>query len=157
MTQPTLTLDELRALIGRELGTSDWIEIDQPRIDAFATATLDDQFIHVDVERAKASPFGGTIAHGFLTLSLLSHMNFETMPLLEGEQLGVNYGFNKLRFVTAVKSGQRVRGRFLLRDVVERSPGQIMLATDVTVEIEGEVKPALVAEWLTLSVTSADP
>lgn len=141
------TLDELRALIGEELGVSRWFDVDQSRIDSFADSTEDHQFIHVDPESAAKTPFGGTIAHGFLTLSLLSAMVYEAGPSLKGITMGVNYGFNKIRFLSPVRSGKRVRGRFQLLKL-EEAPGQVTYTQAVTVEIEGEEKPALIAEWI---------
>ena len=140
--------EELVALKGQVVGTSDWVLVDQARIDAFADATDDWQFIHVDAEKAQATPFGGTIAHGFLTLSLLSTMAYQAIPPLQGVAMGVNYGFDKVRFLVPVKSGQRVRGRFKLSEVNEREPGRWLTRHEVTVEIEGEAKPALMAQWL---------
>ncbi len=119
-------------------------------IDMFADATDDHQFIHCDPERARETPFGGTIAHGFLTLSLLSAMTFETIPPLEGAEMGINQGFENLKFVAPVKSGARIRTRFLLADVKVRSSGWIQIAHDVTMEIEDQTRPALTARWLTL-------
>jgi acyl dehydratase len=146
-----LAKDDYRGQVGQELGVSDWITVDQARIDAFAECTGDHQFIHVDPERAKATPFGTTIAHGYLTLSLLSQMAYGAMPGVEGTKMGVNYGLNKVRFMAPVKSGKRIRGRFKLADVTERSPGVLQSTVEVTVEIEGEDKPALIAEWVTLA------
>lgn len=150
MTAATIAVADYQALVGSELGVSSWIEIDQPRIDVFADATLDRQFIHVDPETARASPFGGTIAHGFLTLSLLSAMIDEVLPSIAGMTTSVNFGFNSIRFVAPVRSGKRVRGRFVLKAVGERSPGVLQSTFEVTVEIENQPKPALVAEWLAL-------
>ena len=146
-----LAKDDYRGQVGQELGVSDWITVDQARIDAFAECTGDHQFIHVDPEKAKATPFGTTIAHGYLTLSLLSQMAYGAMPGVEGTKMGVNYGLNKVRFMAPVKSGKRIRGRFKLADVSERSPGVLQSTVEVTVEIEGEDKPALIAEWVTLA------
>ena len=151
MTQ-TVTRQELSAMVGRELGVSDWFLIDQKRVDAFADVTLDHQFVHVDVERAKATPFGGTIAHGFLTLSLLVHLCLPFIPTLSDRKLVVNYGFDKVRFSAPVKVGKRIRTVGTLGEVSERRPGNVIMRVDVTVEIEGENKPALVAEWLSLHV-----
>src|SRR5437879_9875384 len=123
MADKVLSLGEYRALAGSQLGVSGWIEVDQRRIDAFADATLDRQFIHVDPEAARASLFGGTIAHGFLVLSLLSAMAQECLPIIEGTKAGVNYGINGLRFVSPVRSNKRVRGRFVLKATDLRSPG----------------------------------
>jgi acyl dehydratase len=143
----------LEGLIGREQGVSGWIEIDQARIDAFAATTGDEQFIHVNPEAAKLTPFGGTIAHGFLTLSLLSVMAMEAAPPPAGTVMGINYGFDRLRFLTPVRSGARVRGRFTLKAVEAREAGRWLLTHEATVEIEGMEKPALIADWLTLYVT----
>jgi acyl dehydratase len=138
--------------VGREVGTSGWIAISQSMIDRFADATLDHQFIHVDPARAGTTPFGGTIAHGFLILSLLSHMSNEALPPIENAEMTLNYGTNRVRFLSPVVSGKQVRGRFVLRNAEWRGEGRILLTHDVTVEIDGEPKPALVAEWLTLAI-----
>jgi acyl dehydratase len=151
-TKPTLTLDELGRLVGSEIGVSRWLLIDQKRIDAFADATEDWQFIHVDPEAAKATPFGGTIAHGFLTLSMLSAIAYDALPKVSGLAMGVNYGFDKVRFVAPVRAGRRIRGRLRLEALTQRSAREYQSRTAVTVEIEGEAKPALIAEWLTLYV-----
>ena len=148
----SVTRPQLAALVGKELGVSDWFTIDQARVDEFADVTLDHQFIHVDPERARATPFKGTIAHGFLTLSLLVHHPPPFIPEPANRELVVNYGFDKIRFVAPVRTGKRIRARGVLGAVEERKPGQIQLRVDVTVEIEGEDKPALVAEWLSLHV-----
>jgi len=148
----TVTRQELTAKVGQQLGVSEWFPIDQGRIDAFADVTLDHQFIHVDPERALATPFGGTIAHGFLTLSLLVHLCLPFIPELKNRKLVVNYGFDKVRFSAPVKVGKRIRTVSRLGEVSERKPGNILMRVDVTVEIEGEDKPALVAEWLSLHV-----
>jgi acyl dehydratase len=148
----TVTRQELAAKVGQQLGISDWFLIDQARIDAFADVTLDHQFVHVDPERAKATPFGGTIAHGFLTLSLLVHLCLPFIPEPENRKLVVNYGFDKVRFSAPVKVGKRIRASCTLGEVSERKPGNILMRVDVTVEIEDEGKPALVAEWLSLHV-----
>ena len=146
----TVTADELKALIGTTVGTSDWLTVDQAMIDKFADATGDHQFIHVDVEKAKLTPFGGTIAHGFLSLSLMPVlMQTADMPRLEDVKMGVNYGGNKTRFLAPVRSGKRVRGHFKLLEIEEKRPGQWQQAMEFTLEIEGEDKPALIAEWLT--------
>jgi acyl dehydratase len=146
----TLSLDALREKVGETVGTSDWIEVDQGRIDRFADTTGDHQFIHVNPEMAKHTPFGTTIAHGFLSLSLLAPMGYTAMPLIEGVKMGVNYGLNRVRFLAPVKSGSRIRGHFKLADVTERAKGVVQSTYDVTVEIEGEDKPALQAEWINL-------
>jgi acyl dehydratase len=150
---PIATLDEIRARVGQEIGISSWLTIDQARIDAFAEATEDRQFIHVDPAAAAQTPFGGTIAHGFLSLSLLSRMGAEAMLIPEGAKMAVNYGLDRVRFVAPVKSGRRVRGRFTLDSVEEKAPGQALMRHIVTVEIEGEEKPALTAVWLGLIFT----
>jgi acyl dehydratase len=149
---PFATLDEIRSRVGTQVGVSGWLTIDQARIDAFADATEDRQFIHVDPEAATQTPFGGTIAHGFLSLSLLSRMGAETMLLPEGMTMAVNYGLDRVRFLAPVKSGKRVRGRFTLDSVEEKAPGHILMRHTVTVEIEGGDKPALTAVWLTLLI-----
>jgi acyl dehydratase len=138
---------DFEAMIGQEIGVSSWFVITQDRIDTFADCTEDWQYIHVDPEKAKESPFGTTIAHGFLTMSMLSAMIYE-MPSIEGVRMGVNYGFNRVRFVSPVKVGARIRARFVLTKFEEIRPGEVQTTMDVTIEIEGETKPALVAEWL---------
>src|SRR4051812_33056569 len=145
---PTATLDEIRARLGEEVGVSDWILVDQARIDAFAEVTEDRQFIHVDPDAAARTPFGGTIAHGFLTLSLLSRMAADAMLRPDEVKMGVNYGFDRVRFMAPVRSGKRVCGRFTLTAFDEKRPGQYQFVHQVTVEIEGEDKPALVADWI---------
>ncbi|MNK40891.1 putative enoyl-CoA hydratase 1 [compost metagenome] len=144
MTKPS----DLPSLIGQEVGLSRWITVDQARIDAFARITEDEQFIHVDPERAKATPFGGTIAHGFLTLSLASAMSYDAVAPLDGVVMGVNYGFDKLRFLAPVPAGSKVRGRFRLLSAEDKGDGRWLLKHELTVEIEGADKPALIAEWL---------
>lgn len=144
------TPDTIADFIGKEIGVSDWITIDQDRIDKFADVTEDHQFIHVDPEAAKKTPFGTTIAHGFLTLSMLSKLASGGVVVFEGIKMGVNYGFEKVRFVTPVKSGKKIRGRFTLMSAESKIPGQWSLKYAVKVEIDGEAKPALVAEWLTM-------
>ena len=141
-----MQLADLKPKIGEVIGTSGWFMIDQDRIDHFADDTEDHQFIHVNPEAAKATPFGGTIAHGFLTLSMLSAM----MDAMEkpAVQMSINYGFNKVRFLSPVKSGKRIRGHFKLLELEEKRPGQWQQTVEVTVEIEGEDKPALLAEWI---------
>ena len=150
---PVASLEEIRAKVGDEVGVSGWLTVDQERIDAFADATEDRQFIHVDPDAAAQTPFGGTIGHGFLTLSLLSRMAAETMFVPENAAMVVNYGLDRVRFLAPVRSGRRVRGRFVLDRLEEKPGGQILLHHLVTVEIEGEDKPALSAVWLTLLFT----
>jgi acyl dehydratase len=147
---PIAALDEIRSRVGEEVGVSGWLEIDQSRIDVFADATEDRQFIHIDAAAATQTPFGGTIAHGFLTLSLLSRMGAEAMLIPEGLTMAVNYGLDRVRFLAPVRSGKRVRGRFTLDSIDEKAPRQWLMRHTVTVEIEGEQKPALTAQWLGL-------
>ena len=147
---PFASLEEIRARAGQEIGVSDWLEIGQDRIDQFADATDDHQFIHVDQALAAQTPFGGTIAHGFLSLSMLSRMAADVMLAPDSVKMGVNYGLDRVRFLAPVKAGKRIRGRFTLDSVDEKAPGQILMRHTVTVEIEGEEKPALTAEWLGL-------
>ena len=139
---------DLESLLGQEVGLSRWFEMDQERIGLFADVTEDQQFIHIDPERAKATPFGGTIAHGFLTLSMLSAMAEGAVPLVEGLIHTVNYGFDRIRFISPVSAGARIRGRFELV-AIKVSDGEITQTMKVTVEIEDGDKPALVAEWIT--------
>jgi acyl dehydratase len=147
---PLATLDRIRERVGQEVGVSSWLLLDQRRIDAFADVTEEWQFIHVDREAAAQTPFGGTIAHGFLTLSMISNMGAEVMLVPEGTKIIVNYGLDRVRFLAPVRSGKRVRGRFTLDSVEDRAPGQVMLRHSVTVDIEQEDKPALSAQWLSL-------
>ena len=145
----TITVQEMAARIGTET-VSDWIEVSQEMIDKFADATGDHQFIHVNPEMAKLTPFGGTIAHGFLTLSLMPALAAKVAdaPQIQGVKMGVNYGGNKVRFLQPVRSGKRVRGRFKLIEFAEKRPGQWQQTNEFTVEIEGEEKPAMIAEWI---------
>lgn len=146
----TATTETVSDLVGKETGVSDWVTIDQERINVFADVTEDHQFIHIDPEAAKATPFGTTIAHGFLSLSMLSKLASGSVVVLEGVKMGVNYGFDKVRFSAPVKSGSRIRGRFTLMAADQKIPGQWAFKYAVKVEIEGEDKPALVAEWLSM-------
>lgn len=149
----TISLAELHAQVGGEPRYSRWFTIDQKRIDAFAEVTEDWQFIHCDPEKAaREAPFGGTIAHGFLSLSMLSAMVYDADPELEGVAMGINYGFNRIRFTHPVKAGQKVRAKFTTLKVDEKSPTNIVKTTKVEVEIDGEQRPALTAEWLGLSI-----
>ena len=144
--KPPISLKAYREMVGREVGVSSWHLVDQSRINLYADVIEDHQFIHVDPERAKReTSFGTTVAHGFLTMSLMSIMSYEVMPVIEGTTMGVNYGFDKLRFISPVRAGSRVRGRFTLR-----KPTELQSRTNVTVEIEGEDKPAIVADWIGL-------
>jgi len=145
---PIASIEDIKSRIGQEVGVSDWILVDQARIDAFADVTEDHQFIHIDPDAAAQTPFGGTIAHGFLSLSLLSRMAADAMLRPQDIKMGVNYGFEKVRFLAPVRSGRRVRGRFTLASFEEKRPGQYQFVHNVTVEIEGEDKPALIADWI---------
>lgn len=147
---PIASIEDIQSKVGSEIGVSDWILVDQARIDAFAEVTEDPQFIHIDPVAAAETPFGGTVAHGFLTLSLLSRMAADAMLRPDGVKMGVNYGFERVRFMAPVRSGKRVRGRFTLARFEEKKPGQWQFVHNVTVEIEGEEKPALVADWIGL-------
>ena len=150
---PLAPLAEIRAKVGQEVGLSDWLDITQDRITKFADSTEDHQFIHVDPIAAANAGLGGTIAHGFLSLSLLSRMAADAMLVPDGVHMALNYGLDRVRFLAPVKSGKRVRGRFILDSVDERAPGQYLMRHTVTVEIEGEDKPALTAQWLGLIFT----
>lgn len=145
---PTASLDEIRAKVGTDIGTSDWIVVDQPRIQAFADATEDQQFIHIDPVAAAQTQFGGTIAHGFLSLSLLSRMAADVMIVPDNLKMAVNYGLDRVRFLAPIASGKRVRGHFTLDSFEEKAPGQFLTRHTITVEIEAEPKPALTAQWL---------
>jgi len=146
-----ISLGDVMDLVGTEIGTSSWMTVDQTMIDTFADATNDHQFIHVDPERATAeSPFGGTIAHGFLTLSLLSAMNYESLPVIREQTMGLNYGFDSIRFGSPVKTGSRIRGHFTLKEARFRGAAMLMTTYDVHIEIENEKKPALTATWTTI-------
>lgn len=144
------TAGEFKGRVGSEIGVSEWMEVSQQRIDRFADATEDHQYIHVDPERARQTPFGGTIAHGFLTLSLIPTLRDRSnCPELDGIRMAVNYGGNMTRFLAPVRSGKRIRARFTLLELDEKRPGQWQQTLEITVEIEGESKPALIAEWIT--------
>ena len=145
---PVASFEEINGRIGTEIGVSPWILVDQQAIDTFADVTGDHQFIHVDPEGAAKTPFGGTVAHGFLTLSLLSQMAAGVMLIPPTIRMAVNYGFEKIRFIAPVRSGKNVRGRFTLVSAEEKRPGQWQFLHHVTVEIEGEDKPALTADWI---------
>ncbi|WP_386630198.1 MaoC family dehydratase [Sulfitobacter geojensis] len=139
--------------IGKEVGVSNWITVDQPMINQFAETTQDTQWIHIDPERAASeTPFGGTIAHGFLTLSLASRFAYDCFAMLPGQVMGINYGMNKMRFLMPVRAGSRLRGRFTLKEVKARSATDLLRTNILTIEIEGEETPAVVAEWLGLAV-----
>lgn len=149
-----VSIEALKGMVGQEIGLSKWFEISQADINAFADLTHDHQFIHVDPQKAKHTPFGGTIAHGFFTVSMLSAFAIDALPAIEKRTMGVNYGFDRLRMMSPVKSGAKVRGRFVLKALESRSPQQHQLTYAVTVEIEGGDKPAMVADWVTLAFTA---
>ena len=143
------SLEELRSLVGQEVGVGDWLEVTQERINQFAEATGDHQWIHIDVERAKKeSPYGATIAHGFLTMSLMVELMAKTVQVKMPVKMGINYGLNKVRFVSAVPAGSKIRSRVVLQNLEDFAGGQ-QLTWGITIEREGGEKPACVAEWLT--------
>jgi acyl dehydratase len=148
-----VTAEEFMALVGSELGVSAWTTVDQARIDGFAEVTGDHQFIHVDPEAARASPLGTTVAHGFLSLSLVAAFSREVVPGIRGTRMSFNYGINRLRFLAPVRSGSRVRGRFKLKGVEAQDHGRYLANLEVQVEIEGGERPALALEWLILMMT----
>lgn len=153
----TITVDDIPGAVGTEIGRSEWRPVTQEMIDRFADATDDHQWIHVDPERAaRETPFGGSIAHGFLTLSLLSTLAYEALPTLEGATMGINYGFDKIRFQAPVKTGSRVRAVFMLAHADIRPSGRVLNTYEVTLEIENSLKPALTATWITMSVVARD-
>ena len=149
---PALSVEDYQKLVGREVGRTDWIRIDQKMIDAFAVLTGDDQFIHINPKRAATSAFGTTIAHGFLTLSLIGGQGPKTVPPIAGARAGLNFGFERVRFVRPVPCGSDIRIVFVLKGLEQRAPGQYCRRFFVTVEIRGKDKPALVAEWLTVAL-----
>ena len=150
----TIKAKDLPTLVGSELEPSDWLEITQERVNQFADATNDFQFIHVDPDKAAKTPFGGPIAHGFLSLSLLSYLNAQSAVLPENLVMGINYGSDKVRYLAPVRVGKRIRSRQTILDVTEKSPGQWLMKTAVTVEIEDEETPALIAEILSMFVVN---
>lgn len=140
---------DILARVGENIGTSEWVEMSQERINQFAEATGDHQFIHIDPAKAALTPFGGTIAHGFLTLSMIPYLSANSdLPKVDGVKMGVNYGGNKTRFISPVRSGKRIRGHWKLLELVEKRPGQWQQTHEITIEIEGEDKPALITEWI---------
>ena len=144
-----MTPQEVQAQVGQQIGTSEWVEMSQERINLFAEATGDHQFIHIDPDKAKLTPFGGTIAHGFLTLSMIPYLSANSdLPKVDGVKMGVNYGGNKTRFISPVRSGKRIRGHWKLLALEEKRPGQWQQTHEITIEIEGEDKPALITEWI---------
>jgi acyl dehydratase len=151
MAEP-IKAEELPSIVGKELEPSQWLEITQERVNQFADATNDHQFIHVDVEKAKHTPFGGTIAHGFLSLSLLSYLNAQNAIVPDGLVMGINYGSDKVRFLAPVRVGKRIRSRQKVLEVTEKKPGQWLIRTHVSVEIDGEETPALVADILSMYI-----
>lgn len=144
--------NQIDQLIGKQLKITDWFQVTQEQIDVFADCTLDRQFIHVDPEAAAKTPFGTTIAHGFLTLSMLSYFSESFNVLISGFYMGINKGFDKVRFLAPVKVGSNIRCHAKVLDITEKRPGQFDFKTEVTVEIEGEEKPALIAEWLSVQM-----
>jgi acyl dehydratase len=154
---PVMAIDAIKARVGTEVGVSSWLTMDQPRIDSFADCTDDRQFIHIDPEAAARTPFGGTVAHGFLSLSMLSRMGAEAMLLPDTMTMAVNYGLDRVRFIVPVPAGKRIRGRFVLESADEKAPGQLLVRHNVTVEIEGVDKPALTAQWLGLLFLAPSP
>ncbi|ENN91017.1 MaoC family dehydratase [Bartonella schoenbuchensis] len=150
--QRTIAIQDIKNFIGKEIGLSQWRLVTQDMINQFASATDDHQWIHVDEEKAKKTPFGGTIAHGFLTLSLLSTLAYEALPKLEGATMGINYGFDKIRFVSPVKTGAQIRARFILDDAKIRPSGRVVLHYKTTIEINKLKNPALIAHWLIIAM-----
>ena len=153
MASEVLPVEKIKERIGEEIGVSDWIDIDQKRINDFADCTEDHQWIHVDEEAAAGGPFGKTIAHGYLTVALLPRFSAGISLAPEGTMMAINYGMNKLRFVKPVPVGSRVRDKIVLSGVEEKGGGRVLMETTHTVEIEGEDKPACVAETLTMFFT----
>ncbi|WP_332065664.1 MaoC family dehydratase [Bartonella sp. CB189] len=151
-----IAVQDVESFIGKEIGVSQWRLITQDMINQFACATDDHQWIHVDEEKAKKTAFGGTIAHGFLTLSLLSTLAYEALPELEGATMGINYGFDKVRFMSPVKTGTRVRARFFLNDAEIRPSGRVVFHYEVSMEIEQFKKPALTAQWLIIAMVKKE-
>ena len=150
-----ISVDQLENYIGQEVGITEWLEIDQERINKFADATGDHQYIHVDPERAAQTPFGTTIAHGFLTLSLMSMFRSMNGGIkLENAVMGINYGLDKVRFINPVKVGNKIRARFELISAEEKKPNHYLMKYNVTIDIDGEEKPALIAEWLGMTVVA---
>lgn len=148
----TVTREDLQDVVNKDTYTTDWFEVKQEQINQFADCTMDHQFIHVDPEAAAKSPFGTTIAHGFLSLSMLSYFAETFGTMIDGVYMGVNYGFDKVRFIAPVAVNSKIRASAKLIEAVEKKPGQFMLTTEVTVEIEGSDKPALKAEWITMQM-----
>ncbi len=154
MATQVLPFDKLKEMTGQELGKSDWFTMDQDRISTFADCTLDHQWIHIDEEAAAKGPFGKTVAHGYLTVSLISHFGKDAVVIPEGTQMAINYGLNKVRLINPVTVGSKIRDIIVLTDVVEKGEGRILITTTHTIEIEGAEKPACIAEALTMFFTS---
>lgn len=151
-SRPKISAADIEAQVGKEVGVSKWFTVDQALITAFGKLTQDEYFIHMDPARAaKETPFGGSIAHGFLTLSMLSAMAYDALPEVEGRTMGMNYGFDKIRFISPVPAGSRVRAHFVVGEANRKSPRELVVKYAVSVEIEGKPKPALAAEWLTIA------
>lgn len=150
----TIKRDEVSQYAGYESAPTDWFEVKQDQINQFADCTLDHQFIHIDPDKAKETPFGTTIAHGFLSLSMLSHFSEQFGLVIEGTYMGVNYGFDSVRFISPVKVNSRIRAHAKTLEIIEKNPGQFMSKTEVTVEIEGEDKPALKAVWIGMQMVA---
>ena len=146
------SLEEMKNLIGQEIGVSDWVEVTQDKINMFAYVTGDHQYIHVDEERAAQTPFGGTIAHGFLVLSLMPKLSEGHVMDIDGVQMVLNYGCDRLRFMAPVRSGKKVRLRSKLKEITEKTPEKLLMKTELTFEIEGEDKPAIIADWLMMAI-----
>ena len=151
----TMKAQNLTNYVGKKTGVSRWFTITQEQIDSFADATHDHQFIHIDPVKAKQTPFGSTIAHGFLSLSLLSAVAYDAGINLENTLMGLNYGFEKIRFLQPVTVNSKVRGHMVLANVLEKRPGQFLLTWDVTIEIDAVDKPALTAQWLTMTIINS--
>jgi len=156
MSNAAAAFEAMKATEGKDEGHGDWFEINQDQIDKFADVTIDHQFIHLDAERATPL-FGGTIAHGFLSLSMLSHLVSQNGIGVENTVMGINYGFDKVRFLMPVRAGKRIRSHAKLIEVTEKDDNRLLMKNEITVEIEGEEKPALVAEWLTMIVVGQPP
>ncbi|MAZ88081.1 MAG: nodulation protein NodN [Cellvibrionaceae bacterium] len=150
----TIKRDEVSQYAGYESAPTDWFDVKQEQINQFADCTLDHQFIHIDPAKAKETPFGTTIAHGFLSLSMLSHFSEQFGLVIEGTYMGVNYGFDSVRFISPVKVNSRIRAHAKTLEIIEKNPGQFMSKTEVTVEIEGEDKPALKAVWIGMQMVA---
>ena len=153
MAVKTLPLEKLKEMVGQQLGISDWLTMEQNRISTFADCTLDHQWIHIDEEKAAKGPFGKTVAHGFLTVSLLSHLGENHVALPEGTKMAINYGLNKVRLISPVTVGSKIRDHIVLSNVEDKGEGRILITTTHTVEIEGSEKPACIAEALTMFFT----